>query len=77
MVSYRVSRIKHVCRLSPISTDIMASFDARSTGLSAMLVVFIVGRIVIDAAEKSIRNERKNDVKRLFEQPDESSNDED
>jgi len=60
-----------------MSTDLMASFDARSTGLSAMLVVFIVGRIVIDAVEKSIQNERKNDVKRLFEQPDESSNDED
>jgi hypothetical protein len=60
-----------------MSTDLMVSFDARSTGLSAMLVVFIVGRIVIDAAEKSNRNERKNDVKRLFEQPDETSDDDD
>lgn len=49
-------------RVSPIASDIMASFDARGSGLSAMLLVFLVGRIVIDAAEVSAHNDRKYEI---------------
>jgi hypothetical protein len=41
-------------KLSPIATDMMTSFGARSAGVSAMLFVFLIGRVVIDAAEKSV-----------------------
>lgn len=49
-------------RVSPIASDIMASFDARGSGLSAMLLVFLVGRVVIDAAEVSAHDDRNYDA---------------
>ena len=58
---YHNSRLVIRRRVSPIATDIMATFDARGSGLSAMLIVFFLGRIVIDAAESSNRNEEKYD----------------
>lgn len=48
-------------RISPMSADLMNSFHSQSIGLSAMLFVFFIGRIVIDAAEESIRTEKKHD----------------
>lgn len=48
-------------RISPVSVDLMNSFHSQSVGLSAMLFVFFIGRIVIDAAEESIRTEKKRD----------------
>jgi hypothetical protein len=38
----------------------MEAFNARGAGLSAMLAVFFVGRLVIDAAEYSVRVEKEN-----------------
>lgn len=52
----RVSRVSPT-RVSPVTSDLMTAFDARGTGLSAMLFVFLVGRIVIDSADQSIRDE--------------------
>lgn len=46
-------------KLSPIATDMMTSFGVHSAGTSAMLFVFLIGRIIIDAAEKSVVEEKK------------------
>jgi hypothetical protein len=43
-----------------MAADMMTSFGVRSAGLSGMLFVFLLGRVVIDAAEKSVISERKN-----------------
>jgi len=56
----RRRRSLQVVNLSPLSIDLMEAFNARSNGLTAMLAVFFVGRLVIDAAEYSIRVEKKN-----------------
>jgi hypothetical protein len=39
----------------------MEAFNARSNSLTAMLAVFFVGRLVIDATEYSTRSEGKYD----------------
>ena len=49
-----------VNNLSPLSIELMEAFDARGAGLSAMLAVFFVGRLVIDAAEYSMKVEKEN-----------------
>jgi hypothetical protein len=38
----------------------MDAFNAQGAGLTTMLAVFFVGRLVIDAAEYSIRVEKEN-----------------
>jgi len=55
--SFPRRRVTKVVNLSPVSADLMRSFDVQGTGLSAMLFVFFVGRLVIDAAEYSITKE--------------------
>ena len=45
--------------LSPMSTDLMTSFGVRSAGTSEMLFVFLIGRVIIDAAEKSVIAEKE------------------
>jgi hypothetical protein len=37
----------------------MTSFGVHSAGTSAMLFVFLIGRVIIDAAEKSVIAEKK------------------
>ena len=56
----RARKVAKVTNLSPLSIELMEAFDARGAGLSAMLAVFFVGRLVIDAAEYSIRVEKEN-----------------
>ena len=56
----RTRKVAKVTNLSPLSIELMEAFDARGAGLSAMLAVFFVGRLVIDAAEYSIRVEKEN-----------------
>jgi hypothetical protein len=46
-------------KLSPIATDMMTSFGVHSAGTSAMLFVFLIGRVIIDAAEQSVIAEKK------------------
>jgi hypothetical protein len=53
--------VSQVVNLSPLTIDLMEAFNARSNGLTAMLAVFFVGRLVIDAAEYSVRSEGKYD----------------
>ena len=56
----RMRKVVRVTNLSPLSLDLMEAFNARGAGLSAMLAVFFVGRLVIDAAEYSVRVEKEN-----------------
>jgi hypothetical protein len=56
----RTRRATKVTNLSPVSIEIMDAFNAQGAGLTAMLAVFFVGRLVIDAAEYSIRVEKEN-----------------
>jgi hypothetical protein len=56
-VSFPHRRVTKVVDLSPVSADLMRSFDVQGAGLSAMLFVFFVGRLVIDAVEYSITKE--------------------
>ena len=56
----RSRKVVRVTNLSPMSIELMDAFNARGAGLSAMLAVFFVGRLVIDAAEYSIRVEKEN-----------------
>ena len=56
----RTRKVAKVANLSPCSLDLMDAFDTRGTGLSAMLAVFFVGRLVIDATEYSARVEQEN-----------------
>ena len=54
-------RVFQVVNLSPLTIELMEAFNARSNSLTAMLAVFFVGRLVIDAAEYSDRSEGKYD----------------
>jgi len=56
----RSRRASKVTNLSPVSIEIMDAFNAQGAGLTTMLAVFFVGRLVIDAAEYSIRVEKEN-----------------
>ncbi|AGE50166.1 hypothetical protein ATCVCanal1_376R [Acanthocystis turfacea Chlorella virus Canal-1] len=56
----RTRKVSKVTNLSPVSIELMDAFNAQGAGLTAMLAVFFVGRLVIDAAEFSIRVEKEN-----------------
>jgi hypothetical protein len=47
-------------RLSPISEDIIREFQILNVGISGMLSVFFVGRLVMNLAEQSIVDEQKH-----------------
>ncbi|AGE56479.1 hypothetical protein PBCVNEJV1_937L [Paramecium bursaria Chlorella virus NE-JV-1] len=51
----------------------MTHWGARSAGLSGMLMIFLLGRIVIDAAEHSVISEKSVDKSDSRYDPDSDS----
>ena len=47
-------------RLSPMSEDAITQFQILNVGISAMLLVFTVGKAIMNMAERSVMDEQKN-----------------